>query len=121
MKQLGLSGSLCNMSSGERAKKLVTVVWAIVIGGILLFLGTAILLPSTKRASPEMRRLLEQQQRDRDRERQEGASSTTQPAMQSADPTLLPSTKSGLIRPRFPQDDPAAPKGADTGTAGGSR
>jgi hypothetical protein len=105
---------------GSRAKKVATIIWSVGLGIALLVLTVSVMLPSTKRASPEMLRMWEQRDRE-ERERDVAATqgSTTMPTFAPVtvqpDSTsgghrlLLPSSKVGIIIDRQNPHDPVGP------------
>lgn len=100
----------------DAVKKASAVVWAVGIGVVLLILGGSILLPSTKRASPELRQLIEQRQREA--AERAATQPSSQPTALFADPNFqdtpfedppMPSTKVLILDPdKFPLLRPPA-------------
>ncbi|MEM1012233.1 MAG: hypothetical protein AAGI46_08425 [Planctomycetota bacterium] len=77
----------------RRAKQGVTILWSVGIAAVLLVLTATVMLPSTKRASPDVIRMIEE------RRQLEEEQAATQPASQ-------PTTRSILDWPEPPFASP---------------
>ncbi|MEM7806997.1 MAG: hypothetical protein AAF561_02680 [Planctomycetota bacterium] len=81
----------------RRAKQGATILWSVGIAAVLLVLTATVMLPSTKRASPDVIRMIEE--RWRLQEEQAATRAATQPASQ-------PTTRSILDWPEPPFASP---------------
>ena len=86
--------TLAGMPQPPTAFKFGSLVWSLVVGGVVIFIGGAILLPSTKSSRLGAKRVREMaEQRQREQDAAEAAAAAAPTSGPATEPTTVPSTQ----------------------------
>jgi hypothetical protein len=106
----GPVGNLCCMAQPPRAFRIGSIFWSLLLGGVVIFIGGAILLPSTKSSRVQTERIRQMaNERERDRLAAIAAAAEAEAAGGSTTAPATAPTNEASTAPTAALGEPSAP------------